>query len=373
MSNKTQNNPRVSVVCISYNQEDYIEEALVSICSQTYPNLEVIICDDASTDKTQEKILKIIEPYKSQINFKLKLRKKNIGIESNLYNGLSLATGDYVALCEGDDFWIDKNKLQTQISYMEKNTDTAVCFHKVKIFFENNQEEESYWPPEDWEFTVKALLERNFIQTNTVLYRRQDYTRLKKGVMPWDWYLNLFHAQFGNIHFIDKVMSAYRRHEGGIWWDEYTSPYKIFIKYGMNFLALNDEMLKMFGNNPKYIGAVNDRVYDNVRRLTQIDIDHGTGLVAEVVKKYPEFIGLYSRRALVIANKYEPLLILKNTADKEVKSLKGELAARHSMLVELNKQIEYYRNRLELIEGSRTWRLRNKIARVFRKSNEGGR
>lgn len=364
---------KVSILSITYNQSNYIREALDSFLMQkTNFKFEVIIHDDASTDGTKEileeyqnKHPEIIKPIYEKEN---QYSKKNFEFITDMYKA---AHGDYIAFCEGDDFWTDASKLQTQLDYMEKNPEASLCFHQTRVFFEKGEDKDLIWPDKNKEITKNRLLVENFIPTNSVLYRRQNYSMFRSDVLPGDWYSHLYHAQFGDIHFIDKVMSAYRRHEGGEWWDSYEKPHKLQIKHGVKFLALDKEVARMYGERKEYKKAVEDRIYNDVSSLAQVDIDHGTELISEVAAKYPEFISLYSRRVLAEANKYKPLLEQKEIVDEQIEVLSGETEERQSIIVELNKQINYYRDRLGLIENSRTWRFRNKIEGIFgRGSNE---
>lgn len=122
--------PLVSVICTAYNQESYIEDALKGFLMQKtdFP-FEIIIHDDASTDKTAD----IINGYAKKYPLIIKpiLQKNNqysINGHLPLLNTIAVASGEYLALCEGDDFWIDENKLQKQILALEKRPDMKLCF-----------------------------------------------------------------------------------------------------------------------------------------------------------------------------------------------------------------------------------------------------
>jgi len=113
----------VSVVCITYNQVSYIEKAFKSFLMQkTNFKFEIIIHDDASSDGTKD----ILKKYSSLFPDKiiLILQDKNQYSQGiNIFNSYiyPIVRGKYIALCEGDDFWTDSNKLQIQFNYMENN------------------------------------------------------------------------------------------------------------------------------------------------------------------------------------------------------------------------------------------------------------
>jgi hypothetical protein len=97
-----------------------------------------------------------------------------------------IVRGDYIAMCEGDDFWTNPNKLQSQVDFLDKHLDYALCFHPVSVFFENGDEEDSIYPETKPELTIEALLGKNYIQTNSVVYRTQNYKNIVYNVAPSD-------------------------------------------------------------------------------------------------------------------------------------------------------------------------------------------
>lgn len=288
--------PTVSVVCITYNQEAYIRQALDGFVSQKGDNynLEIIVADDHSTDGTQG----IIKEYASKYPelFKPILRKKNIGAWTNFLDAIRSSQGDYVALCEGDDYWTDEHKLQKQVAFLEKHSEYAMCFHRVKVVFENEEKKDEVFPKQTGGFTVKNLLQGNFIQTNSVMYHRQDYRGLIANAMPGDWYLHLYHAQFGKIGFIEDTMAVYRRHAGGMWWDLQQDPYELWKKRGVDYLILYAEFLKMYGAKEEYREVIERSVIDMYNRLLTVDQKFGTRKVAEATETVPALGGYFIGR-----------------------------------------------------------------------------
>jgi len=130
--------PLVSVVCHTFNHEQFIEDALNGFLMQeTKFPFEIIVHDDASTDNTQRLIKRYQRQYPKII--------KPIFQEENIYQkglrplmfSFPAAKGNYIAFCEGDDFWIDVQKIQTQVSFLEENPDYVVCY-TAAIPFQNN-------------------------------------------------------------------------------------------------------------------------------------------------------------------------------------------------------------------------------------------
>ena len=241
---------KLTIVTTTYNQEKYIGQALESFINQktNFP-YEVLISDDCSTDKTRE----IIEQYRCKYPDIIKpiYRKKNLGPMKNFIQTLSEVKSQYVALCDGDDFWTDSYKLQKQVDFLDQNPEFAICFHQTKIFFEDQSNEEQIYPsgiPIETELNDLVTLS-NYIPANTVVYRWKFSDKsmsikeeFPDDIVPGDYYIHLLHAQKGKIHYIPEIMSAYRRHFEGMWWLNATEDGKeqFSIKYGKKLLNFYD-------------------------------------------------------------------------------------------------------------------------------------
>ena len=212
--------PVVSVLCITYNQEPFIRQTLDSILSQRtdFP-FELIVGDDKSSDGTAE----IIADYAARHpNIVAILRPENVGVVKNLDDIAGRVSGEYVAICEGDDYWTDPDKLQRQFDYMRQRPEYTLCFHPVRVVYEDMPGVETTYPehcaPQP---SLSDLAARNFIQTNSVFYRwrYRGGARLEigRGIIPADWYIHLMHAEVGRIGFLPEVMAVYRKHAGGMW------------------------------------------------------------------------------------------------------------------------------------------------------------
>lgn len=281
--------PKVSIVSITYNQEDYIRDTLEGfIRQQTNFDFEAIVADDCSTDGTPQIIAEYAKRYPNII--KPILRKQNLGIQKNCINVFQATIGEYVAFCEGDDFWSDPMKLQKQVDFMDDHPDHALCFHPVKVFFENKEQQDYIYPDPDkkTKFTTSKLLRSNFIQSNSVMYRRQNYDSLPTNVMPLDWYLHLYHAQFGKVGFIDQVMAAYRRQDNGVWWNAHKDQTELWKTQGLGYIALFVEVLKIYGGTEEYNKIIESQIIDMFNRLITVDAQQDTNKISEALDHFPE-------------------------------------------------------------------------------------
>lgn len=212
----------VSICCITYNHEKYIKEALDSFLAQkTNFKYEIIIHDDASTDDTAKIVREYEKKYPDIFN--------NIYQNENQYSKgnspalitMKLARGKYIALCEGDDYWIDENKLQIQFDYMQENENCTFCFHNSRIFDERTQEftrnfvpyreEEKKYLTKDNKYNVGELTLLNEIPTASYFFKNNlDFPKWYHDLVAGDIAVQLLMTSRGYAYYIDKVMSVYR-------------------------------------------------------------------------------------------------------------------------------------------------------------------
>lgn len=214
--------PLVSIVCTTYNHEKYIGEAIESFLMQetNFP-FEIIIHDDASTDRTPEIIREyenkypdIIRPvYQKENQFSKGIRGNRITIKFLS----SLIQGKYVATCEGDDYWTDKNKLQKQVDFLEKNKDYIACFHKVKMVDREGNFTEQYLEPNEFisrDYTIKDIVKGGYMHVSSRMYRSAFYKREEPSWVTMatqgDNFSALYAVLEGKVFFLGEAMSAYR-------------------------------------------------------------------------------------------------------------------------------------------------------------------
>lgn len=243
MTNNDENDQiLVSIICLTYNHANFIGRALDSFLSQkTNFNYEIIVHDDASTDGTTD----IIKEYANKSDkivpiYQTENQWKKSGHISKRYIYPKIR-GKYVAYCDGDDYWIDDNKLSTQVSIFEKDKDVTLCFHKTRIEYNDApQIEPKLFPSEEMiplnkNPSLSDLLKFNFIQTSSVMYRwkKELIDDIPENILPGDWYLHLLYANIGKIFYIREVMSVYNRHVNSVWWQDNEK------KFDLNFYAVN--------------------------------------------------------------------------------------------------------------------------------------
>jgi glycosyltransferase involved in cell wall biosynthesis len=130
--------PLVSVSMITYNHEKYIEEAINGVLMQEVDfDVELIISNDNSPDQTDTIIQKILKEHPKSHCIKYIKNKKNLGIMQNLADNLKSCKGQYIAICEGDDYWTDSTKLQKQVQFLEDFPEYVITYTNSQAFDEN--------------------------------------------------------------------------------------------------------------------------------------------------------------------------------------------------------------------------------------------
>lgn len=217
----------ISVCIQTYQQAPYIRQAVQSVLDQqTDFSYEIILGEDESTDGTRTICEALAREHPDRIRLYLRSEKDKIhigGIKTGRFNFLSnlkAARGKYIALLDGDDYWIDPYKLQKQVEAMEKDETLSICFCGVLV---ENREDRHPYPavPRGARLLTGEDLARNcFIQTCAVLFRNPGFEQVPAHFWdaPFlDYALYLHLATRGNILYLPAHMAVYRYHEEGAW------------------------------------------------------------------------------------------------------------------------------------------------------------
>lgn len=203
----------VSVFILVYNQELYIKQTIQSILDQkTNFDFNLVIGEDCSTDNT----LKILNDFKDKYPDQIKLisLKKNIGLIHNFVNTVKECDGKFIAICDGDDFWLDECKLQKQVDFLENNLDYSIVFtNKTNLFSNGTLKDSEEKKPETSNFN--DLIKGNYIASVTVLIRNKvsDF-KIPDWFLKYpygDWPLYLMTVNDGSkIKYLDIITAVYR-------------------------------------------------------------------------------------------------------------------------------------------------------------------
>ena len=232
-------NYTVAVWCITYNQKDFIKDALNGfIMQKTNFPFVVIVHDDKSTDGTTDIILEYAQKYPEiiipVIETENQWSKGGLKHIVNIMNS-HYRIGKYIAFCEGDDYWTSPDKLQTQIDFLESHPEYSMCFHSAKKKYECNS---IAWINceniGDKDYDATDLFVNWTVPTASVVCRKEAmefYANIKgaERIQNYDIFIILSCAMTGKIRGISKQMSVYRIQGEGLTYNQ-----KALIKCKMN-------------------------------------------------------------------------------------------------------------------------------------------
>lgn len=216
------NDEIVVSVCISaYNHREFIEETLNSILEQECNfNYEVVLSNDFSTDNTHSVISQYLEQHPNAYRIRYYNQQTNLGINANLIFTLENAAGKYIALLEGDDYWLDKHKLQKQFDFMEDNKDYTLCTAAYRTITVDNKlvdrKLHENIEGKTYEFSTTKSFMPNYLN---MFFRRQvlDIEKLKTFSYSGDNVIFLMCLSKGKAYFHNEIFGFRRIHSQSAW------------------------------------------------------------------------------------------------------------------------------------------------------------
>lgn len=280
---------KVSIHCLVYNQAPYLRQCLDGFLMQKTSFLyEIVVHDDVSTDESADIIREYAENYPDIVKPILETENqysKNDGSLERIM--IKACTGEYIALCEGDDYWTDPIKLQKQIDFLDSHPDYSMCFHNAISHWDKGEHDDSLFSNiEDRPYSGLEIFEKWTVPTASVVFRR---TVLESKIFNvansdskfcfGDIVMFLSCAACGKVFGMSDVMCVYRRHEGSAIYPIYNlhqhirNSYhclEIYKVFGIEYKALSIEKFYKNGMeaflNAKAKGEIHYKLlYDLVR------------------------------------------------------------------------------------------------------------
>lgn len=289
---------KVSIYCLVYNHGKYLRDALEGFVNQiTDFDYEVIVHDDASTDNSSEIIMEYARKYPTII--KPIIQKENQyskGVRILDEYVLPRLTGDYIAICEGDDYWTDRDKLQVQADFLDLHLEYSGCVHNtIRKDLWHNKEAVMYPIVGDHDLNFESLIQDGgaCYHTSSLMYRcmyaleRPEF--FNKAVGYSDYPLAIYLVTSGKVRFIDRVMSTYRYGTEGSW----SKRTAINKKAILNTTYSKIEMLKSVDQYMNY--SRTEEVQKVIRRYEYVSLEL-TGRFNEM--KCGEYRYLYNKEPL---------------------------------------------------------------------------
>ncbi len=239
---------KVDIALATFNHKDTIERAIRSCLEQkTNFKFRIIIGDDCSTDGTTDIVRKYAQNFPDVIVPKIR-SFNTFSTDYNRRNGILLleeCEAPYIALLDGDDYWIDENKLQSQVDFLETN-ESYSGIGSNSILSSSNQKYKKYLKKEahDYTLSLDGVKKEGFrlpFQTSTYMFRRKVLTDMTYKVLAksfaGDYVLCLSALNFGNLKYEAKPSSVYRVHGDGV--NTLTRPFRAYrtVLFGKPNLA----------------------------------------------------------------------------------------------------------------------------------------
>ena len=203
--------PKVSINILTKNRAELLKQALASIERQSLRDFEVVVIDDGSTDKTSD----VVQRYKD-IRIQGYKHEQSQGIIKSRQEALLASTGEYIAVLDDDDEWIDQDKLKKQVEYLDSHPEVVMCGGGIQVTSDESQVTcHKFRPSSDTQIRRTMLFRNNFF-TSTVMFRKEAAIKAGGFIMQgadlvedYDLWLRL--GKLGQMYNFSQVFTAYRQ------------------------------------------------------------------------------------------------------------------------------------------------------------------
>lgn len=336
---------KVSIICTNYNKEAWIEEAIKGFLNQKCDfDYEIILVDDASSDHSPQ----IIERYANQYPDKIKavFHQENLGITKTWLDICQLAQGDYIARCDGDDYWIDVYKLQKQVDILERSTASKWSCSDFNIISESGELRQKKAIENGIIRKISSFEEmlafRGMTMSSTWLVDRNLMLEVNDAISPdavddtFSLQLELFTRT--ELTFLPEATTVYRLHEGS---DSHPVSVEKLSERFEKLQEIQEEYLE------KYYSKIDFKV------LTRYLFSENTEREKIIARRQQELTRQLNNAQVILDELLEERAKLKSTEEK----LESQIAEKNYWLNEYNKVIH-----------SKRWVIPTKIINLFRRN-----
>ena len=336
---------KVSIICTNYNKEAWIEEAIKGFLNQKCDfDYEIILVDDASSDHSPQ----IIERYANQYPDKIEavFHQENLGITKTWLDICQLAQGDYIARCDGDDYWIDVYKLQKQVDILERSTASKWSCSDFNIISESGELRQKKAIENGIIRKISSFEEmlafRGMTMSSTWLVDRNLMLEVNDAISPdavddtFSLQLELFTRT--ELTFLPEATTVYRLHEGS---DSHPASVEKLSERFEKLQETQEEYLE------KYYSKIDFKV------LTRYLFSENTEREKIIARRQQELTTQLNNAQVILDELLEERAKLKSTEEK----LESQIAEKNYWLNEYNKVIH-----------SKRWVIPTKIINLFRRN-----
>ena len=265
---------KLSVFVVTYNQERYIRQCLESVVMQKVNfDYEVIIGDDCSSDRTGAICDEFVRKVKSQESrvksIEVYHHPKNVGLLKNWEFVMNKCKGEYIALIEGDDYWIDEHKLQRQVDWLDAHPDYTLSFTRAEILYENGAEigQEKDLPYlEEREYSVDEICDKFVVlSSSTVIRNVLQPVHYSDQLLYADTYTFIELCKRGKAYCFGETTVKYRIHAHNL---SYNGDWNFYVhSYNQNkyFCQIYPELRAIY--EPRIDKSLNHLLYDKDKSL----------------------------------------------------------------------------------------------------------
>lgn len=277
--------PKILVGVLTYNHGNYIKECINGILMQQGNfKLKVIIINDCSNDNSDEIISIAIESNNdNNIEIEYIKNRENKGLIENLKTIVHFAVDyDYLTFCEGDDYWLTSNRIETHMNYLKNHPEVGVSFNEIKLLYNDINRifdcdiQEAL---NEGIYSCESLASWNFIGNFSCCF--YDGTLMSKipdelfNMFTVDWMFNIYCATLSEIGYIKKPMTVYRIHSQGVWSGlgriesarkliGYIDQYNKFTDFNYDQYFTRMRNINLINDHNKYVESLNLIIIDDV-------------------------------------------------------------------------------------------------------------
>jgi glycosyltransferase involved in cell wall biosynthesis len=304
MDSKSDAQPLVSVILPVLNGERYIPDQIDSILAQTYSNLELIVCDDCSTDRTAE----IVREYmRKDPRVRLAQNEKNLKVSATFQAHCHLCRGEFIAPSDHDDFWLPE-KIGLMVDYLQKHPETDLVFTDSMVMNSDLSEKKGSFqrtignPSRGGPVPIDVLLERNLVAFHASMFRKKLISKIvpiPQGFM-YDIWTALVCSLNSPLGYIDRCLDLYRQHQSNM-----VGVSSRGLKYYFKRLS-DDEFLREHYKVKLELQTIYQRLLDlgaspSAQNVLKEKIANQAALLAAMrAKNFPQFIGKLAKAAWAI-------------------------------------------------------------------------
>ena len=268
--NSDMHSKRVSIIIPCYNQANYVSEAIESALNQTYPNIEIVVINDASTDNSTD----VIKPYSNKYKNIIFLdEKENKGVVESRNLAIKKSTGDYILPVDADDK-IDATFCEKAVKILNSDLDIKIVYSRIQFFGHLNKEFKLE------AFNPNRIIFNNCIP-NTAMYRKADFITIggykdymKDGWEDWNMWLSILEIAPNKekcAYKIDEILYLYRQFESGTRSDfKLKKQNELFVNMITNHPSLYKELPEFYKHISKTLPAKTEKRKNLIKKLAML-------------------------------------------------------------------------------------------------------